>query len=85
MREFMSGAIVMGCFVASLYFRRFWRKTHDRLFLFFFLAFAIMAINWTALAFIPAENEARTFVYVMRLLANLLILVAIIDKNRTST
>jgi hypothetical protein len=85
MREFMSGAVVMGCFVASLFFLKFWRKTADRLFLFFFLAFSIMAINWTALAFIPAEHEARTIVYVMRLVSNLLILAAIIDKNRHSS
>ena len=37
--EFMLGGLVMGCFVAGLFFLRFWRKTHDRLFAIFAIAF----------------------------------------------
>ena len=82
MRELLNGAIVMACLVASLYFVRFWRASSDRLFAFFALAFAIMGINWVALAFVPAQHEARPALYVVRLVAFGLILVAIVDKNR---
>jgi hypothetical protein len=41
-----------------------------------------MAVNWAALAFTQAD-EVRTAFYVVRLVAFVLILVAIIDKNRS--
>jgi hypothetical protein len=83
MREFLSGATAALCLVAALFFVRFWRQTRDRLFGFFALAFFVLATNWIALAFVPVENEARTLVYVARLVAFILILVAVIDKNRS--
>jgi hypothetical protein len=83
MREFMIGAIAMGSLVAALFFLRFLRQTRDRLFAFFALAFALMAANWTAMVFFRPEDEARTIVYAVRFLAFALILIAIVDKNRT--
>ncbi len=82
MHEFIAGAITMGALVAGLFFMRFWRKTRDRLFLMFGLAFWMLAANRLALSCVPEEDEVRTFLYVIRLCAFLLILVAIIDKNR---
>jgi hypothetical protein len=83
LRVFLLGSLSAASFVAALFFARFWRETLDRLFAFFAIAFALLAINWCALAFIPAENEARTIVYVVRLVGFLLILTAIVDKNRS--
>jgi hypothetical protein len=80
--NFMLGAIVMASVVAGLFFLRFWRRTRDRLFLMFAAAFWLMAVNWAALAFTQAD-EIRTAFYVVRLVAFVLILVAIIDKNRS--
>ena len=82
MREFLSGATSALCLVAALYFLRFWRQTRDRLFAFFAVSFAILAVNWTALAFLPPAEEARTAVYGARILAFVLIIFAVIDKNR---
>lgn len=81
MNQFVLGAIVMACGAAGLFFLRFWRKTHDRLFLIFAIAFWTLGLNWLALAFTNAD-EVRTALYVVRLLAFVFILIGIIDKNR---
>ena len=80
---FMLGGLVMGCFVAGLFFLRFWRKTRDRLFAIFAIAFWLLGVNWLALAF-TKQDEVKTIYYAVRLVAFVLILYAIIDKNRAS-
>jgi hypothetical protein len=82
MTGLLSGAIIMANFVVGLFFLRFWRKTRDRLFAMFAAAFWMLAINRIVLASLTVESELRTPVYVVRLLAFVLILLAIIDKNR---
>lgn len=79
--HFMLGAIAMACVVAGSFFLRFWRKTGDRLFGLFGLAFGVLGLNWVALAFTQGD-ELRLMLYAVRLLAFVVILVAIIDKNR---
>jgi hypothetical protein len=79
----MSGAIVMGYGVCGLFFLRFWRITHDRLFLIFSAAFWVFGIQRLALGLIEPVQEWQTGLYAVRLLGFLLILVAIVDKNRT--
>lgn len=82
MSEFILGACAMACVVAGHIFFQYWRRTQDRLFAIFALAFLIMAINRVAVAFLAQANEIRTHLYVVRLAAFGLILFAIIDKNR---
>ena len=43
MVTFLHGAAAMGCLTAGLFFLKFWRETHDRLFLMFALAFWMIA------------------------------------------
>ena len=81
LNQFLLGGVVMGCGVAGLFFLRFWRRTGDRLFLIFGVAFWILGANWLALAF-TRQDEVRTWLYVLRLLAFALILFSIVDKNR---
>jgi hypothetical protein len=76
------GAIVMGYLVVGLFFLRFWRETRDRLFLVFGVAFWLLAVQRVALALSPHLAETETRLYLIRLLAFILILGAIIDKNR---
>ena len=78
----ISGAIVMGYAVAGLFFLRFWRETRDRLFAIFAAAFWLLGLQRLALAALPLAPEEATWLYVARLLAFLLILWAIVDKNR---
>ena len=83
--HFMLGAIVMACVVAALFFLRFWRKTRDRLFALFAAAFTLLAINWVALAFTARDEPFRVALYGVRLIAFVVILLAIVDKNRGRT
>jgi hypothetical protein len=82
MEEMMSGAIAMGFAVAGLFFLRFWRETRDRLFILFAFAFFIMALSrvYFRLADPTHLREER---YWVRFAAFALILVAILDKNRS--
>ena len=80
--QYLLGCNVLACATICAFFIRFWRKTRDRLFAFFAVAFCLLGTNWLALAFRPQEDEVRTVLYVLRLLAFILILYAIFDKNR---
>ena len=82
--QLVSGAIVMGYAVAALFFLRFWRETRDRLFLVFAAAFAVLGFQRLALAFSHDMVEDHTGLYLVRLFAFLLILGAIVDKNRSN-
>jgi TRAP-type C4-dicarboxylate transport system permease small subunit len=81
MIEFVSGAVTMGYLVASGFFMRFWRKTADRLFLAFALAFVLLALNQALAQWLGAADERLGYTYLLRVLGFVLILVAIIDKN----
>lgn len=74
---------MMACWVAGLFFLKFWRDTKDRLFATFAAAFWMLAIERIILAMIQKENEIYSYVYVIRFFAFILIIGAIIDKNRT--
>ncbi|HTQ35435.1 MAG TPA: DUF5985 family protein [Steroidobacteraceae bacterium] len=82
--SFLLGVIVTTSLVAGLYFLKFWRATRDPLFLAFSLAFIIESINRTGILFLEKPNEGSPETYVVRLLAFLLILAAILWKNRRS-
>lgn len=71
----------MGYAVAALYFSRFWRETRDRLFAFFALAFAVLALQRLAVTVSPAIGADSLPFYVIRLAAFVLVLAAIADKN----
>jgi hypothetical protein len=81
MSQFLHGVLFLGYAVISLFFVRYWRKSHDRLFLFFAVAFAIMSAHRAMLASLDVHNEVGTWVYWVRLLSYVLILYAIVDKN----
>ena len=80
----ISGAIAMGYAVAGLFFFRFWRETRDRLFLIFGGAFWILGVQRLALVLSRDMVEDDTGLYLVRLFAFLLILAAIVDKNRSA-
>jgi hypothetical protein len=80
--SFLWGASALGAGAAAVFFIRFWKETRDRLFALFAVAFLAMAVNWIGLLATSAEDEARTWFYLLRLLAFVLILIAIVDKNR---
>lgn len=79
---FLWGASAMAAAVAGLFFMKFWRQTGDRFFLVFGLAFWALCLNWAGLAATSAGDESRTYLYLIRLAAFVLILVGVADKNR---
>jgi hypothetical protein len=81
-RFFVEGALCLGFAAIALFFLRFWRRSRDRLFAWFALAFAVMAASRLALTLMSLPDEARLALRLLRLVAFLIILWAIIDKNR---
>lgn len=79
---FLSGAIFMGFLAISLFFVRFWKTTRDRLFLFFSAAFLLLTVERLVREVWKFQIEWAPALYLFRLCAFVLILVAIIDKNR---
>ncbi len=80
--QFIMGAIAMASSVVALFFLRFWRDTGDRLFAMFSMAFLLLGITRLGLALSPQDTEGHTHWYWVRLIAFLIILAAIVDKNR---
>ena len=81
LNQMLLGAIALGFFVIALFFLRFWREGRDRFFLLFSLSFCVEGCNRIALALTTRPNEGTPTIYLVRLAALLLILVAIMDKN----
>ena len=84
MNLMLLGAIATTCFIASLFFLRFWKSTRDRFFCFFAISFAIEGCGRLMQGLINYSNEQEPLFYLLRLGAFLLILWAIIDKNRAN-
>lgn len=82
MHSLISGSVAMSCWVVGLFFHGFWRKTLDRLFQIFAYAFWILGIERIIPVVFEIADETRTYVYLIRLLAFVLILFAILNKNR---
>ena len=82
MNDFVLGLLSMGFWVVAMFFARFWQRTRDRFFALFALAFFIMAVNQIPLLIIGEDWEFRSWLYVIRLAAFVVIIIAIVDKNR---
>ena len=79
---FMSGMVAAGFLVSGLFFLRFWRRTHDSLFIAFALAFWLLGLGQTLVALTDIPVEERSPLYLLRLAAFALILVSVAMKNR---
>ena len=78
----LTGAVSMASFVAGLLFLRYWRRSRDRLFLYFCIAFFVDAAVRVGQAVFTVAGENEAFVYLPRLATFALIAWAIVDKNR---
>jgi peptidoglycan/LPS O-acetylase OafA/YrhL len=79
---FLQGATTMGCLALSVFFLRFWWRSHDRLFAIFALAFLVFAINRALLVVLGSHAEEMVALYAVRAAAFGLILLGILDANR---
>lgn len=82
MSAFLSGILVMGYLTSALFFARFWKDTRDRLFLYFAASFTLLAIQRAGLVLSSAQGDSTVLYYLVRLFAFVLIIAAIVDKNR---
>jgi hypothetical protein len=79
---FLLGVIVTASLTAGMFFLKFWRHTRDTLFLAFGAAFIIEGLNRIGFLFVAHPNEGSPTIYTVRLIAFLLILLAVVWKNR---
>ena len=82
MSELLHGASALAGAAIALWFLRFWRESGDRLFLAFSVAFLILGANRIALGLSERESEDLLPVYGFRLAAFIVIIAAIVDRNR---
>jgi hypothetical protein len=78
---FLQGVCATAAWVAGLVFIRFWRRNHESLFGYFGVAFWLLGLSWALLALLNPVEEARPYIYGLRLLAFGLIIVAMVRKN----
>jgi hydrogenase/urease accessory protein HupE len=81
MTLFLWGACAMASATIALFFWSFYRRTAERLLATFALGFATLAVHWVGLAIVQPVEETRHYFYVLRLVAFLLIIIGIVDKN----
>jgi len=77
----LAGALVFSYLVAAAHFLRFWRRTRDRLFLNFSLAFLLFALDQLATSIPRVVDQTAGYEYLLRVFGFALIIIAVIDKN----
>jgi len=80
LKPMLTGAIILNSWAIALFFVRFWKKTHDGLFGWFAAAFLLLGAE--RLSILVPAGESHFHFYVIRLVAFLLILFAIWQKNK---
>ena len=80
--DFLGGAVAMGFAIAALFFLKFWRRTREGLFLAFGGSFLLLGATQALLTLSRVPTEERSWLYLLRLIAFLLILAALWWQNR---
>lgn len=83
MIEFISGLTTMGFAAVGLFFLRFWSRTDDVFFALFAAAFWLFAINQGVVGLL-GFSDSEGFAYLLRLVGFVLIIFAIVSKNRAT-
>lgn len=81
--NFVRGVLFMGYLVAGLFFCRFWRRTREKLFAWFAAAFWLLALERLLMLLMHTAEEHYAAIHAIRLLAFLMIIAAIVNKNRS--
>jgi hypothetical protein len=81
---FLLGYIAAVSTAVALFFLRFWKETRDFLFLAFAVFFAVQGGTRIFALSTSSPNLAVDWVYLLRLLAVLLVIAAILHKNARS-
>ena len=81
LETFLAGAVTMGFLVAGAFFFRFWLRTRETLFAMFGISFVLLAANQIVVHQAGLPEQELFWAYVLRVLAYLLLIVAIAAKN----
>jgi zinc transporter ZupT len=81
--SFLSGLAAAGFVLGSLFFLRFWRRTKDYLFAAFSAAFLLLALNQAIATLANIPDEYQSWIYLLKLAAFVILLIAIVGKNMT--
>jgi hypothetical protein len=79
--SYLCGAASALAATAGVFFLRYWRDSRDRFFAIWAVALGLMAAQWGVSAF-RGGSDGEAQVYLLRLAAFVLIIGAIVDKNR---
>lgn len=82
MYQLITGMLVILSFVAAVFFGVSWRRTGDRFFVMFALAFALLGVERVILGVLNLPESPLLSIYFIRLVGFLLIILAIVYKNR---
>lgn len=82
---FLWGVNATAAFVIGLLFFAHWRETGEKLLRRFAVAFWILALNWIWLVATVPPIESRHHSYLPRLAAFVIIIWAIVEKNRETS
>lgn len=80
-QEFFAGFLAAGFLVCALFFLRFSRRLRDGLFMAFAIAFALLSLQQFLTTFLGLPEEDRSWIYLLRLAAFLIVIIAILAKN----
>lgn len=83
MHQFLLGALTIASWMTALFFLRFWRQSGDRLLLVFATAFFVLGIDSGVRGIWEPSSDVRHYYFLIRLLAFVLLIGGIIDKNRS--
>jgi hypothetical protein len=80
--DLLAGGAALASAAVGLFFVRYWQTSRDRLFLAFSAAFLIFGANRVVLALSDRDSEDLLGVYSLRLAAFVVIIAAVVDRNR---
>ena len=81
MYQFLSGALAVLSLAAALFFWSAWRRSSDRFFLIFSLAFVLLGAERIILGVLDLPEAPNVAIYLVRLVGFILIIAAIVEKN----
>lgn len=81
---FLNGSLAVATLAIALLFLKFFRVSRDRFFIYFATAFVMFTVGAVVRTFVT-ESEHAHLVFLPRLVGFLLILIAILVKNRRRT
>lgn len=81
LNAYLSGMVTAGFMACGLFFARFWWRSRDLLFLAFAAAFWLLALNTALVVVVTGSDENKSWFYLLRVAAYVLIAIAVIRKN----